>query len=428
MARQQMSWQLRIVLQLERWSLPLWRWALGRRLSSSKETQLSMHQKLMLHLPEHERVLPQGTPLIWGHAVGVGEVLALLGLFRKLSESLPGHHFLLTSSSRTSGEALAKQNLPAHFHHQYAPIDHPTVLARFFEVWQPLLACWSETDLWPGMVCATRERGIPMLMLNARLDQTKATRMVKMYWFYLPLLSCFSRIYAQNASSLEHLKALDLSGVLASVVGNIKAVAPALRVDADQFARCQAVWGHRPIWLVASSHLGEEAIALQAHCELLKTQSEALLIIVPRDAFRGADISALAQRLGLSYSLRSREETLQTLCQVYVADTMGELGLWYALSPIALMGGSLVPVGGHNPYEAIAAGCRVLHGPAIHHFSESYSDLHAKALAQTVRNPEELASSITAHWAMPRLSPINHSRTLALLDDIVAQIHKAKSA
>jgi 3-deoxy-D-manno-octulosonic-acid transferase len=424
MSSPSLSRRLRILLWLEIWSLPLWRWALGRRVARGKETAQSVSQKLMQHLPGDERALPSGTSLIWGHAVGVGEVLALLGLFRKLSEHLPNHHFLLTSSSRTSGQALAKQNLPKHFHHQFAPIDHPEVLSRFLDIWLPSVACWSETDLWPGMVTATHQRGIPMLMFNARLNADKAVRLKRMAWFYSPLLHRFSRVYPQNAVSAEYLTALGLADSCACAVGNIKALAPALRVDADALSQCQDAWKNRPIWLLASSHRGEEDIALKAHQCLLQAQANALLIIVPRDATRGQEIAALAQAQGLCTDLRSAKTNLPTNCDVYVADTMGELGLWYAISPVALVAGSLVPVGGHNPYEAISAGCRVLCGSQIHNFSESYADLQSKGLTQTVHDADDIGRSVMAIWKMPRLEQSIHPASQALLEDILAQMKK----
>ncbi len=416
------SLRLRLILRLERFGLPLWRWALQKRLTTGKETQQSIAQKLMLQLPASHASVKAGTPIVWGHAVGVGEVLGLLGLFRRLSEHFPSHHFLLTSSSRTSGEALAKQNLPAHFHHQFAPVDQPEVMSRFLDAWRPRLACWSETDLWPCMVTATQQRGIPMLMLNTRIDPTKSMRLKRLSWFYLPLLRSFTCLYAQNASSAHHLSELGLADKRATVAGNIKALSPPLRADPDQLASCQATWRDRPIWLLASSHLGEEEIALRAHSLILQTQSKALLIIVPRDAFRGGEIVAASQAHGLSSSLRSKEASLDVHCQVYVADTMGELGLWYALSPVALIGGSLVAIGGHNPFEAIAAGCRVLSGAQVQNFSESYAELLGHELAETVYGDEDIARSVSAHWELPRLTKNSSPVAQALLEDILAHM------
>ena len=210
-----------------------------------------------------------------------------------------------------------------------------------------------------------------------------------------------------------------MGALLAQVKGNIKALAPALRYEPQSLQACQLMWKQRPIWLLASSHAGEEELALQAHLLLRLTHSDALLIIVPRDAFRGEAMGVLAREKGLSTCLRSRSDGNEAACDVYIADTMGELGLWYALSPVALIGGSLVPIGGHNPYEAIAAQCRVLCGSMIHNFSESYEELLASGLAQTVSDPPSICQSVQALWQMQRLPPQAHSAAAQLLDDIL---------
>jgi 3-deoxy-D-manno-octulosonic-acid transferase len=422
MSHVKLSWQLRLILRLERLALPVWRWVLNKRLKKGKETQVSFDQKLMLHLPSAQHTLPLGTPLIWGHAVGVGEVLGLLGLFRRLSEHLPMHHFLLTSTSRTSGEALERQKLSANFHHQFAPVDHPDVMKRFLDAWQPQLACWSETDLWPCMVLATHERSIPMLMFNARVNAEKTQRMRRLDWFYLSLMRCFERIYAQNLESKNFLSQLGLDSSLAQSAGNIKALAPALFYDRQALEVHQAKWKQRPIWLLASSHLSEEEVALQAHLLLRQTHQDALLIIVPRDAFRGAEIQAMVNLHVLHANLRSNSLENEASCDVYIADTMGELGLWYALSPVALIGGSLVPIGGHNPYEAIAAQCRVLSGPMTENFSESYEALLAAGLAQTVTDAHAIFQAVLSSWQRERLPHDAYIAAHELLKDILIEI------
>jgi 3-deoxy-D-manno-octulosonic-acid transferase len=424
MSKTDLSWQLKLILRLESLALPVWRWALTRRLKRGKETQASFDQKLMLHLPPTQCPVPQGTPFIWGHAVGVGEVLGLLGLFRRLSEYLPEHHFLLTSTSRTSGEALERQKLPAHFHHQFAPIDHPEVMKRFLDAWQPQLACWSETDLWPSMVFTARERQIPMLMFNARINAEKAQRMRRLDWFYLPLMRCFESVYAQNLESKEHLSDLTLTASLAQFTGNIKALAPALHYDLQALGNYQTIWKQRPIWLLASSHRGEEEIALQAHSLLKQTHQNVLLIIVPRDAFRGAEIETLANARGLQACLRSKWMEDESRSDVYIADTMGELGLWYAISPVALIGGSLVPIGGHNPYEAIAAQCRVLNGPMTENFSESYEDLSAEGLARTVTDAKAISQAVASSWQLERLPKDAYVAANHLLQAILGAINQ----
>jgi 3-deoxy-D-manno-octulosonic-acid transferase len=419
------TWRLAALMALLALGVPLWRWLLNRRLRRGKESPQSVAQKLMQIKPPQ---LPSSARLIWGHAVGVGELLALVGLFRRLDALLPGHHFLLTSSSLTSGQAVERQKLPSNFHHQFAPIDHPKLMAQFLDAWRPASACFSETDLWPHMLICTQKRSIPMLLLNARMDELKADAWQRKQWFYQPLMQCFDRVYPQNTSSLHHIQSLNWSLALSPYSGNIKALAPALHVDAQQLSRWQAHLAQRPVWLLASSHEGEEALAFEAHQQLLREQPQALLIVVPRDAFRGVAIQVLAQSHSWACSLRSHTDLPLDHEPVYVADTMGELGLWYALSSIACLGGSFVPIGGHNPYEASAAHCHVLHGPYIHNFTESYEALQARKLATAVQTTDDLVQRVQQKWSLlqtqktasylhepPRLAE-------ALLDDVLRQL------
>lgn len=393
-----LSWQLRSLLWLEGRSLSLWRKILMRRLLAGKESTRSVQEKLMEEAAAAPPLSASAVPLIWGHAVGVGEVLALLGLFKRLAESFPNCHFLLTSSSRTSGEAVAKQGLPERFHHRYSPIDHPEVLARFLDAWRPSVACWSETDLWPGMVTQTAARGIPMLMFNARLDARKAARHDALSWFFRPLLRRFTRIYAQSPSSSELLAGLGYAPLIAACSGDIKALAPSLPVNPQDLTQWRESLGSRPVWLLASSHAGEEALALEAQQSLLARRADALLLIVPRDAFRGGSVAQMVRANGMSVSLRSAGHQAEATCQVYVADTMGELGLWYRLASVALIGGSLTPIGGHNPYEALALGATVLSGPHVHNFTDSYARLGESGQAQMVTSAQEVALAVAASW------------------------------
>lgn len=394
-----LTWPLRTVLWLQSHSLGLWQRVLHRRQASGKESAQSLREKLMRDAPVSGTMADAQQPLIWGHAVGVGEVLALLGLFKRLAVYFPDAHFLLTSSSRTSGEAVAKQGLPERFHHRFAPIDHPEVLKRFFEAYKPALACWSETDLWPGMVTQAAQRGIPMVMFNARIDSDKAIRLRRWAWFFQPLLGRFTRIYAQSLASAQHLIALGYGARVAPCHGDIKALAPGLPADEQLLGHWHTRLGSRPVWVLASSHAGEEELALVAQESLLSQWGEALLVVVPRDAFRGTAIAQMARSQGLQVALRSAGEDAKTETQVYVADTMGELGLWYRLASVALIGGSLQPIGGHNPYEALALGCEVLSGPHVHNFAQSYAQLQAAGQARTVCDSVQVAQAVSSVWS-----------------------------
>ncbi|WP_372658605.1 3-deoxy-D-manno-octulosonic acid transferase [Hydrogenophaga sp.] len=383
-------WALRLYLGLAGAITPVWRWGLQRRLRRGKETEASIRQKLMTE----PAARPDG-PLVWGHAVGVGEALALAGLFTRLAQALPGHAFLITTTARTSGDALKKMGLPPRCQHQFAPIDTPATCVAFVRHWRPSLAIWCEMDLWPALIAATHAQAVPTILVNARLSRASLAKRRWAQPLYAALLSRFVQLFAQNAETAQALVALGALPTRVVVSGTIKALAPPLPCDATDLADLTRAIGARPVWLLASSHPGEEALALAAHQQLLAAQADALLIIAPRAPARGAEVAALA---GPGAALRSRGQALTTATTVYVADTIGEMGLWYRLSPVALVGGSLAQVGGHNPYEPLALGCAVLSGPNVWNFAESYAELQADTQADTVLDAQQTAHAVATVW------------------------------
>jgi 3-deoxy-D-manno-octulosonic-acid transferase len=370
---------------------PLWRWWLQQRLARGKETLVSVDQRWM-HLPTPR---PEGT-LVWGHAVGVGEALALAGLLKRLQEQRPDLHFLITTTARTSGQALAKQALGPHFTHWFAPVDTPSNVARFLKHWQPDLALWCEMDLWPSLIAATAQRGTPHLLVNARLNPTSVAKRRWGRSLYAPILSGFDAIWAQNAETAQHLQALGARPEQVEITGTIKAMVPPPTVDANDWSQWLQELGERHVWVLASSHPGEEELALAAHALLRRQHPEALLILAPRAAARGALVASLC---GPNTPLRSQGAVLPTDAPCYVADTMGELGLWYRLCRVAMVGGSWAPVGGHNPYEASTLNTTVVHGPEVANFSESYADLDAQGMSVLAHTAEQIADTVAEVWA-----------------------------
>ncbi len=375
---------------------PVWRFGLQRRLTRGKETAASVQQKLGLAYDTR----PPGT-LVWGHAVGVGESLALAGLFARLGEQRPDLHFLITTTARTSGDALKGRHgqsiLPPRCQHQFAPVDTPDAVARFLNHWRPALAVWCEMDLWPALMDATDARGVPRVLVNARLSTASLAKRRWGRWIYAALLPGFRALFAQNAESVDALVALGAPRERIAVTGTIKTLSPPLPCDADLLRRWQTALAGRPVWLAASSHPGEEALVLQAHERLRTQHPDALLLIAPRVPTRGAEVLALCPAGTLQRS--ADPATLPSAgAGVYLADTIGELGLWYRLAPVALVGGSIAEVGGHNPHEPLALGCAVLHGPNVWNFSESYAELDAQGLSQPIGNADELAAAVQANW------------------------------
>lgn len=406
---------------------PLWRCWLKRRLHQGKETPMSLDQRWMRHAPAR----PQGT-LVWGHAVGVGEALALAGLLKRLHEQRPDLHFLITTTARTSGEALARQRLGPHFTHWFAPVDTPSNVAEFLTHWQPDLALWCEMDLWPALIDATAQRGMPHVLVNARLNDASAA---KRRWgrnLYAPLLAGFNAIWAQNAETAGHLQALGARADRVEITGTIKAMVPPPAADTDELQRWHTALESRAVWVLASSHPGEEELALAVHALLRRKYPDALLVLVPRDAGRGPMVADLC---GPATPLRSQGAMLPTEAACYVADTMGELGLWYRLSRVAMVGGSWVSVGGHNPYEATTLGNTVLHGPLVHNFSESYADLDAQGLSVLASSPESLAAAVREVWAATQVTgpqlcadgPDNRERSAVHIADLLALLPSANA-
>ena len=397
-SRQALPWPLRLYLVAASAAGPLWRWALQRRLARGKETPTSVAQKQMR---DTGTVRPEG-PLVWGHAVGVGEAQALAGLFRRLSERLPGYHFLITTSARTSAEAFEGTGLPPRCQHRFAPVDHPPTVRAFLCHWQPDLAIWCEMDLWPATLLEAERFGTPMVLVNARMGMETAQRRSRAGRSYARLLQVFDRVAVQNTESLLALQRLGVPSDQMVVSGTIKAMAPAPGHDPNALLALQQALGPRPVWLLASSHPGEEVLALQAHTLLLQTHPDSLLLIAPRAPARSAEIAALCPT---GTPVRSLGEPPAANQAIYLADTIGEMGLWYRLASVALVGGSFAEVGGHNPHEPHALGCQVLHGPHVWNFAESYAQLDAQGVSRPVHDVSSVAEAVRQAWSQPRATP-----------------------
>ncbi|MDZ4136066.1 MAG: glycosyltransferase N-terminal domain-containing protein [Paracoccaceae bacterium] len=355
-------------------------WLLRRRLARGREDWLRWREKL-----GQAGAARQGGRLIWLHAVGIGEVMALRGLIAALTAQDAGLWFLVTSSARSSAQVFAG-NLPARTVHQYLPLDAPAYLARFLDHWRPDLSVWAEQDIWPGAVVAADRRGIPLALINARMNRASYEKRLRIRSLYADLYARFALICAQDAGSARHLAALGARGV--TVTGSLKAAAVPLAVDDTELARMRAELAGRRLWLAASTHAEDEAVALAAQAQLSAQDRRWLLILVPRVPGRASEI------LQAGMVARSQGARPVAATQVYLADTFGELGLWYRLAPAALIGGSFGAVQGHNPWEPAALGCAVLHGPNISNFSQDYNMLHLEDAARKVTGAQGLVQAL----------------------------------
>jgi 3-deoxy-D-manno-octulosonic-acid transferase len=296
---------------------------------------------------------PEGR-LVWVHGASVGESLAALPLIGKLLENAS---VLVTSGTVTSA-AMMGRRLPSGALHQFVPLDTPRAVARFLDHWKPDAGLFIESDLWPNLITGAAARGVKLALVNARISARSAERWGWAKKSVATLLAAFDMVLAQDEEIAARFRKLGAHNV--QVVGSLKADAPPLGVDEDALAMMRQVIGKRPVLLAAQTHPGEDETVLPAH-DLLRGQFPDLLtILVPRHTERAADLEMLCG----SRACRRRSTGGQISGQtaVYIADTMGELGLFYRLAPFCFLGGTLVPLGGHNVLEPAALHCAVLAG------------------------------------------------------------------
>jgi 3-deoxy-D-manno-octulosonic-acid transferase len=331
--------------------------------------------------------------LLWIHAASVGEATAVLALIERLLQTRPGLEILVTTGTVTSAHLL-EDRLPPRARHQFVPVDLPRWIARFLDHWHPDLALWVESELWPNLTLATRARGVPMVLVNGRLSARSYARWQRWPGLIGPMLGAFSVCLAQDEEQARRFRSLGAREV--DIVGDLKAAASALPVERPRLEELTRQTKGRPRWLAASTHAGEEEIAAHVHHQVAASHPGLLTIIVPRHPARGDAIQAMLIARRLLVARRSRAEPITDQTDVYLADTMGELGLFYSLAEVAFVGGSLVAKGGHNPFEAARLGCAVLHGSNVSNCAGMAAELAAAGAAETVLDADGLARAVLA--------------------------------
>lgn len=366
---------------------PAVRLYLDRRRAAGKEDPLRAGERL----GHAARPRPPG-PLVWVHAASVGEANSVLVLIGRILALAPDVTVLLTTGTVTSAALMARR-LPARAIHQYVPVDLPDAVARFLDHWHPDLVLWIESEIWPNLLSGVRRRGIPAALVNARMSARSFTRWRYARGLVRGLLTTFGLVLAQTEGDAERLRALGAAGV--TCVGNLKFSAEPPPADPTPLDALRAACAERPLWLFASSHPGEDAIAADVHATLAACLPALLTVVAPRHPHRGSDIAALMQARGLSAVRRADGTLPEAGHAVYVADTLGELGLFYRLAPVVCMGGSFIPHGGQNPVEPAQLGCAVVYGPHMWNFAEITHQLEAAGGAVAVTDPAALAAAVT---------------------------------
>lgn len=339
---------------------------------------------------------PKGR-LVWIHAASIGEAVSALPLCRRLIEAA-GSRVLFTTGTVTSAQVLANR-LPDGAIHQFVPLDLPPAIDRFLTYWDPDLAVFVESEVWPTTLASLRARATPTALVNARLSARSASRWK---WATAPagwLFGGFDVIAAQSDLDAERIRSL--AGKAVAVTGNMKFDAPAPPVATAALETLRDAIGERPVFAAASTHPGEEDIIFDAHLRLRDRHTGLLTIIAPRHPERADAIAANAEGLGLTVARRNDAARPERATDIFLVDTVGELGLVYAVSTVAFCGGSLVPHGGQNPIEPARIGVPILHGPLVHNFTDVYRALDGAGGAIEVADRAALFSALDTLLADP---------------------------
>jgi 3-deoxy-D-manno-octulosonic-acid transferase len=328
--------------------------------------------------------------LLWVHAVSVGEGVAALTIIQAILKKYPEIHVLLTTTTVSSAKVIEKR-LPKNTTHQFCPVDTPQAVGRFLKHWQPDLAIWVESELWPNLLHQVQEKGIPTILLNGRMSSKSFSNWQKLKGIISPLLSRLDLCAVQSKEQAYFFQALGAKSVL--IMGNVKLMMTPLEVDSKKYRTLKKEVENRPVWLAASTHPGEDEVILSAHKTLRKEHPDLLTILVPRHIERAISLQHLALKEGISTALRTETASLDGI-EIYIGNTLGEMGLFYALAPVVVMGATLVSKGGHNPIEAAQLGAFVLHGPHTFKNPQLYNSLASLGLSQCIQEENKLPLSI----------------------------------
>lgn len=381
-------WTLKAYEAAARLAQPLSGLVLARRAMRGKENPARIGERRGVA----SAARPEGT-LVWVHGASVGEMLSALPLAEALGKLYPHVRLLLTSGTVTSA-AVMETRAPDNAVHQHAPLDLPPFIDAFLDHWRPDLALFVESELWPNMLGALSARDIPAMLLNARMSEKSAAR-----WRRAPrtirwLLGRFEAVLAQTKADADRFAYLGARH--ARVAGNLKFDAPAPPADNEALAALKTAFGARPVLAAASTHSGEDETLALVHEALARATPGLLTVIAPRHPERGAAIAGELVSRGLKCRRRAAGEAPEADTAIYVADTLGELGLIYRASDLVFMGGSLVPHGGQNPIEPAKLGLPVLHGPHVFNFADVYASLDEAGGARQVAGAGELEAAAGA--------------------------------
>jgi len=364
----------------------------SRKLKKQGVPALRMQERL-----GHASIARPPGPLVWFHGASVGESLSVLALVNAFLERNPDLNILMTSGTATSAAILAKR-MPEGCQHQYAPLDAVGPVDRFLDYWHPDAGIFVDSEIWPNMLVRARAAGTRLALVNARLSRKSVEGWTKYPKTSAFVLDQFDLIVTQNRENSQFMRDMGADENRLRSGVNLKSLAAPLPVDELELARLRGHIGDRPIWVAASTHKGEEETILAAHAQIKQRAPDALLVLIPRHPERGDEVAHLISMGNLTAARRSKGETPKAETDILLADTLGEMGLWYGLSDIVFVGGSLRAIGGHNPFEVASAGGAVISGRHVSNFVETYEAMERTGAAVYAESSEDIAKRVLSYF------------------------------
>lgn len=337
-------------------------------------------------------------PLVWLHASSVGESLSVLSLIDAIMTRWPNLQLLLTTGTLSSAQLMAKR-LPERVIHQFVPIDLPAAVERFYDHWRPDLGLLVESELWPNLIDLAKQREIPLVLVNARISERSFQAWRRSGPIIDHLLGGFDEILAQSPDDEARFTALGAKQV--STPGNLKFAAAPMLANEDRLDDLQARLANHIVWLAASTHTKETVGIIEAHLRIRRRHSHALTIIAPRHPQRSGKVLEAVQAAGLSAARQSDGAPIDPSKDFYIADRLGELGLWYRLADVVFVGGSLIPKGGHNPIEPARLGCAILYGPHSSNFQKIAGEMQDQDAMTLVADGMALGDAVSGLLSDP---------------------------
>lgn len=363
---------------------------LNKRCNAGKENSARILEKKGIS----DRTRPSGA-LLWIHAASVGESQSALILISHLTVLDPDINILVTTGTLTSAQ-LMENRLPNNAFHQFFPLDHPKWVEKFINHWQPNAVIWMESELWPNMLSEIRKNNIPAILVNAHMSDKSFSSWKKMKPLAKFTLSTFSKILCQTDTDKTYFDQLGAKETI--VTDNLKYSADTLSFNQDDLNSLSLSIKDRPIWLYASTHKGEELLACDIHKALKDQFPDLLTIVVPRHPERREEITELCSSYDVNITFRGSNKALpKEDDDIYIVDTLGELGLFYSLTSITCIGRSFSDDGGggHNPVEAAQLNCAILHGPNVQNLQDIFDDMDADKAALCIRDPKHLCDTLS---------------------------------